>query len=98
METEDIQDRVNEISNTDAANIIKQAKKESKGDPDRVLANKLQKFFPDVQILQPSHVRKECDKYLNHYNNALKAATIRAQRSLNYETKYTLGKKNVSLI
>ena len=36
METEDIQDRVNEISNTDAANIIKQAKKESKGDPDRL--------------------------------------------------------------
>ena len=52
METEDIQNSVNEISNSDAENIIKQLKKESKGHPDRVLAEKLQKFFPDVQIFK----------------------------------------------
>ena len=47
METGEIQDSLNEISNADAEKIIKEAKKESKGAPDRVLAEKLQKFFPD---------------------------------------------------
>ena len=36
METGEIQDSLNEISNADAEKIIKEAKKESKGDPDRV--------------------------------------------------------------
>ena len=96
METGEIEDSLNEISNADAEKIIKEAKKESKGAPDRVLAEKLQKFFPDVQISQYHKVRKQCDKFLAHYNNALNSAKIKAQRSLNYETMYSLGKKTVS--
>ena len=88
METEDIQNSVNEISNSDAENIIKQLKKESKGHPDRVLAEKLQKFFPDVQILQPNFVRKECDKFLKHYCSKLYSAKLSAQRSLDYENDW----------
>ena len=88
METEDIQNSVNEISNSDAENIIKQLKKESKGHPDRVLAEKLQKFFPDVQILQPNFVRKECDKFLKHYCSKLYSAKLTAQRSLDYENDW----------
>ena len=50
MESEEIIDSVNEISNSDAEQIIKQVKKESKRDPDRVFAEKLQKYFPDLNI------------------------------------------------
>ena len=39
MESEEIIDSVNEISNSDAEQIIKQVKKESKRDPDRVFAD-----------------------------------------------------------
>ena len=45
METQDIHNRVNEITNSDAERIIKEAKKEAKGNSDRVLAEKLKVFL-----------------------------------------------------
>ena len=96
MESEEIIDSVNEISNSDAEQIIKQVKKESKRDPDRVFAEKLQKYFPDLNISHPNRVKNECDKYLHHYKQALNSAKVKAQRSIDYENMYTLGKKTVS--
>ena len=75
METGEIQDSLNEISNADAEKIIKEAKKESKGDPDRVLAEKLQKFLPDVKSIskierhiQSVHIKVEDCSQCDHTN------------------------------
>ena len=79
---EDIVEHLNQLTNDDAAALIRFKKQQTKGESDLALATSLKENFPEIDLAHPTRLRKYCDDFLKFFDGQRQNATRRAERKL----------------
>ena len=79
---EDIVEHLNQLTNDDAAALIRFKKQQTKGESDLALATSLKENFPEIDLANPTRLRKYCDDFLKFFDNQRQKAKIKAERKL----------------
>ena len=95
---EDIVEHLNQLTNDDAAALIRFKKQQTKGKNDLALATSLKENFPEIDLAHPTRLRKYCDDFLQLFDNQYKInKQIQVKKHQIFRLCFCVSQMNVSI-